>query len=58
MFRDTWTPGWYKIVQIRQGQTLPTESAPGLIVTIPPQESNLEPSRKTRLQELLGRGSN
>jgi Mg-chelatase subunit ChlD len=56
VFRDTWTPGWYKIVQMRKGQTLPKESTPGLIVTIPLQESNLEPIGETRLQELLGQG--
>ncbi len=56
-FDNTWTPGWYAIDQQKAGQKLSGQTIPGIIVRLPPAESDLTPITETALQERLGAGA-
>jgi hypothetical protein len=57
IFRDTRYPGWYPIVQTKAGQKIQRGSTPGLIVHLPPAESDLQIIPAERLQSLVGEGT-
>ncbi len=54
VFTDTTNPGFYQVEQTAGGQKLADRTIPGFIVHPPPEESDLTPISRERLQSLLG----
>jgi hypothetical protein len=47
-------PGWYQVKQLSGKHVLPNSSIPGIIVHVPPTESDLRPISTDELQGLMG----